>query len=1313
MTGFYSLHNHSQYSNIRMLDCIIKPKDLVQKAIDLGYKGIALTDHESLSGSIDMLKIRDSIKETNPDFKIIFGNEIYLIEECMIKNTPKYYHFILLAKDEIGWKQLQTLSDRAWDRSYVEKGLRRTPTTYKDLEEIVKPNPGHVFASTACLGGYLPNCILDHEVDKANRFVQWCIKVFGADNIALEIQPSDSEEQTTVNRVLVNFANHYNLPYIVTTDSHYLEKDDFNIHSAFLNSKQSSDRETEKFYRFTYMMNEEEIRSLLKLSKLTDQEIDIAFSNTCKIANQIVDFDFRHDTNIPCPNLPQFKLEHILKPWYEQYECIKYYAYSKYDQDQYLLYLIEQGIKSKGISIDTVKAERINTELDVLRYITDANNQPVSGYLNLVKTIEDIIWEISFIGVSRGSAMSFYINYLIGIVQANPLDYDIAYWRFLNKARSGAGNWPDVDIDIAPSKTEDVINLLKQRFGEKNVINCATFKTESLKSAILTAMRGLGYNNDDAQAIASLVPAHRGKIYSLQDCLEGNEEMGFEPVPGFQDKLNQYPKLLDTIRKIEGLSTNASIHASAVYITKEGYDNYVSCMRAPNGTKITSLNMHDSDDCGMLKFDLLRTDAEEKLMQCMSLLLEHNEIQWQGSLRSTYDKYLHPDHLIYNNSKMWADAASGKIANLFQFETQVGAVCIAKTRPENIKQMGAANAVMRLQAEGGKESPIDRYVRFRNDNDLWYLEMAEAGLNGEEVKILEKYLKHKFGCAVEQEDVMQLLMDPQVANFTLKEADHARKIIAKKKLAEITQLKDDFYNAGVARKEFSDYVWTNCIEPQLGYSFSVPHDIGYSLIALQEMNCASNFNSLYWQCACLNVNSGNSNTDAIDEENDEDDKLIEEEENNAEEAEKGAKTKRVAPNYGKIAKAISDAQLSGVKIDLPDINEAEDRFIPDIQRNSILYSLQAVNTISFDLLDRIIQNRPYTGVLDFYNKVQPTQSQMIGIIKAGCFDNLCSMDRKLIMEKFLYYLANQQYPKKEKMTAVQLKKALDMGLNLDKYSDGIRMYKFKKYLDSTPIDTSSKTRRYILKEEVALKFFNAKIKSKLDMNNFEYGYLPNNSVFIKCAAFDKLYQQELSELMIYLNSDEGRTEFMNFEQKIFINELKEKYCQGNLSTWEMETMCFYHGSHELKGMNEMIYNTKDFNQLPENPVAKVIMDKDGNEKNIYNSCTLAGTVTNSDNNKHIVSILTLHGIVNIKLYTTFYTQYNQKISTIDNKTKKKTTIEDSWFTRGNKILVHGYRRENMFIAKPDYSQGGMRCVGLIENILPDGTISVRYKRNKK
>lgn len=1305
--SYCSLHNHDYTSNIRMLDSINRPEDMVNRAIELGISGMAFTNHESLSSAVTILKVRDKIKETHPDFKFIFGNEIYLIDEKDVGTATKFYHFILLALDETGWDQLRELSSRAWGRAYSFKGLTRVPTTYQDIEEVVGKNPGHIWGSTACIGGEAGSKIIEHDVAGVNTFIRWCIKVFGKDYFSIEIQPSDYEEQITVNEVLIKIAKHYNVPFIVTTDSHYLKKDDFAIHSSFLNSKQSSDRETEKFYKFTYIMDEEEIRTLLKAAGTSDEDIDTALSNTLLIQSKVQDYDFRHSTIVPAVKLPEFQVQHLLKEYYDEYPLIKHYATSKYEQDRFLMYQIEKGIIDKKVVIDAEKLARINTELDVLRYISKQIKQDVSAYLNLAVDMINIAWQVSLVGCGRGSACGFYINYLIGITQVDPLIYGLPYWRFLNKERA---EMPDIDSDYQPEKISDMIELFRRAYGDNNVLNCATFKTESLKSAILTCARGLGINNDEAQGLAALVPSHRGKTYTLKDCLEGNEEQGLEPVPNFREKLEAYPRLFEAVQIIEGMPTNASIHASALYIFNNGYLEHNSLMRAPNKTPMTAFNMHDSDDMGALKMDVLRTDAQSKMAKCLDLLLKNKEIEWKGSLRDTYNYYLHPDVLDYDNPKMWEKAASGEIANLFQFETQVGSVCIKKAQPTNVRQLAEINSIMRLQVEGD-EQPIDRYVRFRQDINTWYFEMLEEGLNQEEIDILKEYLDNSFGISGSQETLMLLVMDKRITGFSLGEANKFRKAIAKKIAADIQENKKKYFSYGKklgTRQAFLNYVWKYCVEPQLGYSFSLNHTLPYSVIAVQEMNLATRWNPLYWQCACLCINAGNYSTDldgGYDEEEDTEVAI----ETEAEEQ----KEKRVAPNYGKIAKAISDAQLSGVRIELPDINTSQPDFVPDVEHNAILYSLQAINVVNPELMDRIIKGRPYTSLEDFWDRVQPEKNQMVGLIKAGCFDNLYKEPRTRIMRRFFNKLAEDLHPAKTTLTKTHMMKSLDFGLQLTQHETAIRVYKFKKYLDKNCKDTESKVRRYIFNEEACVKFFNTYIKDKLNISKDDYGYL-DDKIILREAPFTKLVDEFLAELMTYLNSPEGLDQYHKLEVEAEIKSLEEKHASGTIASWEMETMCFYHEAHELASLNDVYYNVKNFEQLPEYPQGRIVQTKSGEEREVFDLCTVAGTVIANNNTKHTVTILTKFGVVTLKLFSQLYTDFNQKFSVMNpSKPKEKIVIDDSWFKRGKLIIAYGYRKENMFNVRVDRSEGFPRSIGLIENVRIDGMAEIRYKRKKK
>lgn len=391
-------------------------------------------------------------------------------------------------------------------------------------------------------------------------------------------------------------------------------------------------------------------------------------------------------------------------------------------------------------------------------------------------------------------------------------------------------------------------------------------------------------------------------------------------------------------------------------------------------------------------------------------------------------------------------------------------------------------------------------------------------------------------------------------------------------------------------------------------------------------------------------------------------------------------------------------QMSGVKIELPDINKAQADFIPDIENNAIYYSLQAITVVSDELFEKIINNRPYSSVFDFYEKIKPTTAQMIGLIKAGCFDNLENKRRVTIMENFLQYLASYEIERKDKLTTVQLKKAIALKMpELKNYTEAVRAYKYRVYLEANCLSKVEK--RYLINDETCINFFNMYIKNHLDLTKEEYSYLPNNIIAIKTAPLKRVVDNIMSPLMNWFNSAHGIVTYTNLLRQEFVEEIKEKYCKGSLSAWEMDTMNFYYSGYELEKMNDAMYGVKNFNELSEVPSKDL--------------CAIAGTVINVVNGKHTISLLTRYGIVDVKFYKDAYNKFNQKISEVDEKTKKKTVIDESWFKRGNKVLIYGTRREDTFVAKNYKVETYYRCVGLIEGVNMDGSLEIRFTRNKK
>ena len=755
-----SLHNHTQYSNLRLRDCIIKENDLIDYAIELGHEVVAITDHDSIASHIKVQKYYKKVKENNPNFKVILGNEIYLVRnglnaENFNKDFDKYYHFILLAKDAIGHQQIREISTRAWSRSYMARGMRRVPTYYQDLIDVIGANPGHVIGSTACLGGALATQLMRNKTlksdDLSDKIVKWCLQlkdIFGEGNFFFELQPSESHEQTYVNRQLVGLSGLLDIPYIITTDSHYLKKEDADVHAAFLNA-QDGDREVKSFYATTYMMSTEELESHLDLTK---EELEKAYNNIHAIKDMCEDYSLMKPLKIP--QLPwKSHTAYDIKNIYDNIPWLSKFVNSDYIGDRELaLAIIERiAIEEKLQSKEIYNA--INECLEMTWISSEVNKTHWSAYyLNLQKIIEECWNAGTLVGCGRGSGVGFILLYLLGITQINPKwETTVTHpWRFLNPDRVSV---LDVDVDIEGGRRSQVLNHLRQVYGNDRVANVTTFGTEKAKSAIQTACRGLGIDVDIAQYLSSMIAADRGLQRSLKQTFYGDEENDFLPNEQFVYEMTKnYPEVWAVAQKIEGLVCRSGIHAGGVIFVDEPFTNSTALMRAPDGTLVTQYDLHDCEDVSLIKYDLLSVEALDKMHICLDLLVQDGYIKSENNLKETYEKAIGIYNLEREDKKMWEMVWNHQISSLFQMEKQSGIQGIALVRPESVDDLATLNSVIRLMAqEKGAEQPLNKFARFKADIELWYDEMARYGLTEDEMKILEPIVKLSYGICESQE----------------------------------------------------------------------------------------------------------------------------------------------------------------------------------------------------------------------------------------------------------------------------------------------------------------------------------------------------------------------------------------------------------------------------------------------------------------------------------------------------------------------------------------------------------------------------------
>lgn len=1227
--SFIGIHNHSDYSSIRLKDSIIKVKDMIDYAVELGHAGVALTDHEALCGTIKALSYVKKQKESGKiptDFKMIIGNEIYLVDREAVdygrENNERidFYHLILLAKNRRGYQALVELSSKAWSESFHFKGLERVPTYKEDFFSMLSEYRNDIVCSTACLGGELAKLYKkymstnDIEDKKAiHRFIMTMKNFFG-DNFYLEIQPSFMEEQIEYNKFVLKLSEGYGIKAIVTTDAHYLKKEYRVFHRNFLASKEG-DREVDDFYSSTYMMSTDEIRDYLK-DYISEDKIQELFNNTLEIGAKIEEYDLKEEVKIPLANIKPFKIKSSFYQYYDQYKYLKLYAESEHEIDRFFFSQIEDGFLKKKKPFNDIYLSRLNEELEVFWEISKNVKQQLSGYFVLTKEIiDEILWSCSYVGVSRGSCSGSLCCELLDIVDLDPIVHNLPFYRFMSIDRKN--DFPDIDIDSQTSMRSEIIEKMKQKYGYDKVINMGTFKTEKAKSCVQTAMRGLGFDADAIQEVSKLA-THP----TLEDCLRGNKEEGLEPLKDFIAEIKKHEGLEEAILLFEGLIAGRSQHASGVLVWNDGITKHSPIMKTNSGLFVTQFDQSDCEYVSGMKIDLLSVSALDKIDTCVKLLQDAGKIEKDLSKKEIYDKYLHPDVLEWNNPEVYNLLYTGEVPDAFQFDTSQGKKAIAKIKPHSFADVLNGNTLMRLQTSG--EQPMDKYVRFKNDISQWYDEMKEAGLNEEEIKVLEEHLLNCYGVANTQEDLMEMSMNPKIANFTLSEANKLRKTVAKAKAKDqLVVVKEMFYNKGMEngnRKELLEYVWEKQVMLQAKYGFSRNHVAGYSAILLQELNLVYRFGSIFWKTAIL--------------------------------------TEKIGDNGG-VAVAVGNMKDTVIN---PDINLSKKGFAPLESKNKILYGLLSIDGIGESIVDNIIENRPYNSLDDIFTKLVDTKKisllNLFTLAKSGALDSLCEGSRKELMVELVKRITLM----KDKLTMTNVSKLYDKLPN--HLLTEKKLYWFRNiYLKKAKKD---KDNFYVSID--ALDFINS---------NFSFVYDISESIIINIKEFEKYYKKNIKGIQDWIQTEEA----LNLHHKALCRENWNLYCTGDFASWEMDTIYFYTKEHELDTYNlESMFNIANFNELPETPVVDgVEKTKKGKEYVIHKTYTIAGTVVHKNKDKKLVYILTKDGVVPIKFYESNYKKYDKKI--VEGEGKNKKVLSESYFKRGTKLVVTGYRKLDEFIPK--------------------------------
>lgn len=1103
----------------------------------------------------------------------------------------------ILEDEDLSFNDIPVVVDGV---SYMKNRIKNiSKINKKETVHCMKVNKNHSFVIEGatvhnCLGSPLSQLILQYHEDKSKQtkkeiheFIKYFVDMVGKDNFYLELQPaikqdgsnSDvKQEQQIVNDMLLQLSKVYGLTPIITTDAHYLNKEQAFAHKTYLQAS-NGDREVESFYSTTYVMDREEL-----LEYFDKELLDTLIENTHELMNKIEPIKFEQQTQVPNIDIPKYTDRDLFKNYVDKYPYIDKYRNSKREMDRYYLHLIGEGMELHNQEFNETNLSRIEIELEQVWEISEKLDQALSSYFVLTQDVVKMMWEVSLVGVSRGSASCFYTNYLLEIVQINAIKYKLPYWRFLNKDRPELA---DIDLDSQASKREEIMDLARERYGSDKILNSCTFTTEGPKSTVITATRGYGLDISEQHNISNLIPSEGALLWSVSDCFFGNEKKGRKPVQEFIDRVERHEGLKDVMLSIEGIISGRSQHASSVIFYPGHFLDANAMMKTTKKLPVTQFNAEDGVYAGELKLDFLSISALDTIRESMELLLKDGKIEWQGSLKATYDKYFHPDVLDLTSKEMFDMLADGDIFDAFQMSSLVAKNAMKKIRPETFNEIEVTNTLIRLQVDGGKEQPVDKFVRYKNNINEWYKDMENYGLNKEEIKLMKEHLLERNGIMDTQEAIMLAVMDKRIGNSDLLFANKYRKAIAKKNEKAIEECEEIFtkniINNGHSR-EFADYIINEQIGLSRKYSFSRPHVSGYSLILMIEMNIGFRYGLEYWKTACLN------------------DALFSGDEIS------GSKDFTAVSEY---VNALHDSVL------LPDINKSELKFTT--KNDKVLFGLGAILGMDTNTLDAILEHRPFISLEDYYNRMVETKlispKKSIMLIKSGAMDNLENMNRRHIMAELVKYII----PQKEKTTMVQLPYVRNILPN--SFSDLLSLYDFRNRIEGRNKEK--------MNEEIE-KIFISNYSKKVEYE-FNDGQLE-----IDMKSWKKFYDKAIKPLKEEIKKDEYAKEFTKQKRK----EYWLSECSGTIPEWEIETILFNSDNFIIDNnkVNER-FKLSNFNKLKNNP----ILGKNNRGFVDYEISAISGVVVGNNHVKRIVYLLTENsGVVPVKVSRKNYTIYQEK-----------------------------------------------------------------------
>ena len=839
MEDFVHLHVHTHYS---ILDGQSKVSYLVDKAVNNGMKGMAITDHGVMFGIKEFSDYCANInkarkKNGEEPFKPIFGCEMYVArrrKEDKVKemHDNSGYHLIVLAKNYQGYKNLIKLVSHAWVDGYYYR-----PRT--DRADLEKYHEG-LIVCTACLAGEVPRNILKGDIDAAREAVEWYQRVFG-DDFYLELQRHEVKDPTLlanreafplqqkVNRALLQFAKEYGIKYVCTNDCHFEDKETAEAHDHLLCLSTQEDLNSPTRMRYSkqeWFKTREEMNEVFA-------DLPEAMSNTLEILDKVELYSIDNGPIMPFFPIPEsFGTEEKWRQKFSEQQLYDEFTTDENGENQlspedgkavidrlggyekiyrikfeadYLAKLAHDGAKQLyGDPIPEEVQKAITFELHVMKTMGFPGYfLIVQDFINAARTELDVM-----VGPGRGSAAGSVVAYCLGITRIDPLKYDLLFERFLNPDRV---NLPDIDTDFDDDGRGRVLQWVMDKYGEENCAHIITYSTMATKNSLKDVARVEGLPLEISNRLCKAIPER------LPDGMKMNLKNAIACTPMLQEaEVSEDARERNTIKyakMLEGTVRGTGIHACGFIICRNPISEWVPISTATDPdypdqkVPVTQYDGHVIETTGLIKMDFLGLKTLSEIKEACKVI------------KQTTGDIIDIENIPIDDELTYQLYQRGQTVGTFQFESAGMQKYLRELHPTVFEDLIAMNALYRP----GPMDYIPDFIKRKNN----------PALVKYDIPCMEKYLKDTYGITVYQEQVM--LLSRQLANFTRGESDALRKAMGKKKKAIVDQMKPKFLAQGKVNghdPEVLEKIWGDW-EKFASYAFNKSHATCYSWVAYQ------------------------------------------------------------------------------------------------------------------------------------------------------------------------------------------------------------------------------------------------------------------------------------------------------------------------------------------------------------------------------------------------------------------------------------------------------------------------------------------------